>query len=430
MQPNGDLLYAEIEEDGRMVMSPELASRYGVRPGTRVHFHESPDGLYLCRPTRLARLYIEPTNQCNLDCRTCMHNICNEPPGKMSDAVFARIIEGLHDFSPPPTVFFGGFGEPLSHPEIVSMVAQAKALRTPVELITNATLLTTDLSRELIRAGLDTLWVSLDGATPESYADIRLGAALPQVLENIALFREVVYAETHSITPASNQRVKWWRPFPHGTRLGIAFVAMKRNVADLPEVINIGKRFGAERFLVTNVLPYTRDMIDEALYYRGLNNGRHRHLNLPGMYADENTFALISQAIHNVYGPWAGINVENSRNRCPFIASGVGAVSWDGSLAPCLPLLHDHTSYRGHNSYDEHFSRRWAIGNVVERSLLDLWNMPEHVAFRERVQAFDFSPCTECGGCNLLLKNEEDCFGNTFPTCGGCLWAQGVIQCP
>ncbi len=29
-----------------------------------------------------------------------------------------------------------------------------------------------------------------------------------------------------------------------------------------------------------------------------------------------------------------------------------------------------------------------------------------------------------------VLLNEEDCFGNTFPTCGGCLWAQGVIRCP
>ena len=200
MTNNGDFLYAQVEEDGRLVLSSELASRYGVRPGIRVHFHEGPDGLYIRRPTRLAKLYIEPTNQCNLDCRTCMRNIWDEPMGKMSDAVFARIIEGLRDFSPPPTIFFGGFGEPLSHPEIVRMVAQAKALGAPVELITNATLLTPDLSRELIRAGLDRLWVSLDGATPESYADIRLGAALPQVLENLARFREVVFAETHAHT--------------------------------------------------------------------------------------------------------------------------------------------------------------------------------------------------------------------------------------
>jgi len=35
-----------------------------------------------------------------------------------------------------------------------------------------------------------------------------------------------------------------------------------------------------------------------------------------------------------------------------------------------------------------------------------------------------------CGGCTLVDENKEDCFGNTFPVCGACLWAQGVIQCP
>jgi len=67
-------------------------------------------------------------------------------------------------------VFFGGFGEPLAHRRLVAMVGQAKALGSPVELITNGTLLTEAVSRRLIAAQLDVLWVSLDGATPESYA--------------------------------------------------------------------------------------------------------------------------------------------------------------------------------------------------------------------------------------------------------------------
>jgi len=350
--------------------------------------------------------------------------------GKMSDATFARIIEGLGDFSPPPTVFFGGFGEPLSHPNIVDMVVEAKALGAPVELITNATLLTPQLSRELVRAGLDMLWVSLDGATPESYADIRLGAALPQVLENLACFRQVLYAETHQNENDPSSKVIPWLPFPRGTRLGIAFVAMKRNIADLPEVINIGKSLGADRFLVTNLLPYSREMVDEALYFRGLSNNDHRDLSLPQMDADENTCATISQTLRNVYGPWAGINGNSQRNRCPFIASGAGAVSWDGDLSPCLPLLHNHTTYHSYCSYNERFSRRWVIGNVAEQSLFDLWNTPDHIAFRERVQIFSFPPCTKCGFCGMYMKNEEDCYGNAFPTCGGCMWAQGVIQCP
>ena len=94
--------------------------------------------------------------------------------------------------TPSPEVFFGGFGEPLAHPRIFEMVERVKALGVPrVELITNGCLLDEQASRRLITAGLDTLWVSLDGIRPESYSDVRLGALLPHVLENLRVFRDV-----------------------------------------------------------------------------------------------------------------------------------------------------------------------------------------------------------------------------------------------
>jgi hypothetical protein len=47
------------------------------------------------------------------------------------------------------------------------------------------------------------------------------------------------------------------------------------------------------------------------------------------------------------------------------------------------------------------------------------------------VVKFDFSPCQVCGVCNYAETNAEDCGGNLHPAaCGGCLWGQGVIQCP
>ena len=205
---------------------------------------------------------------------------------------------------------------------------------------------------------------------------------------------------------------------------------MKHNISDLPEVVNIGKRYGAEHFLVTNVLPYTREMVEKALYFGGLGNNDFRHLNLPAMDQDERTFSLIQRTLRNVYGPSAGITPERERDRCPFIAGGAGAVGWDGGFSPCLALMHNHTSYHSNCNYNERYSRRWVIGNVMERSLSDLWNTPEHLAFRESVQSFVFAPCTRCGFCDMYTKNEEDCFGNTFPTCGGCMWAQGVVRCP
>ena len=288
------------------MLSPELIFRYGIKPDVRVLVDEGTSGLYLRRPTRLLKLYIEPTNQCNLNCRTCIRRSWNEPLGKMADVVFDRVIEGLSAFSPRPTVFFGGFGEPLFHPKIVEMITRVKALGAPVELITNGTQLTPELSRRLIAAGIDVQWVSIDGATPESYADIRLGAALPQVLENVAHFRDALY--TQFVATACGVAPSF------RTLLGIAFVAMKRNIADLPAILSLARSFGAKRFLVTNVLPYTKEMCDEVLYNLGLYENACPEpiprLSMPRIDMTESTRDPIYWSMR--YGKnltWAGCNL-------------------------------------------------------------------------------------------------------------------------
>ena len=345
----------------------------------------------------------------------------------MQAAIFDGIIEGLRSLPTPPKIIFGGFGEPLLHPGIADMVARVKPLSTSVELITNATLLTPGISKELITAGLDVLWISLDGATPENYADIRLGAALPQVLENIAGFRKAIHFEY-------SQALQNGGTVPdNATQLGVAFVAMKRNITDLPEVIDIGRRMGAHHYLVTNVLPYTKEIVEEVLNYRALDQINLSQAKFSVMDIDEITSAPVISALQGKNITFTISNSKISRDRCPFIESGACAVSWDGNLSPCLPLLHSHTGYLSYLDRavsGERFSRRWTIGNLKDHNLTGLWNRLEHVAFRERVQAFNFPPCTSCGGCNLSHNNDEDCFGNEFPTCGGCLWSRGVIQCP
>jgi MoaA/NifB/PqqE/SkfB family radical SAM enzyme len=366
---------------------------------------------------RLAKLYVEPTNACNLDCRTCIRNVWDERSGKMTAATFDAVLAGLQQFSPRPTIFFGGFGEPLSHPGIVDMVAGVKALGCSAELITNGTLLTEARGRSLIAAGLDRLWVSLDGARPESYADVRLGAVLPSVLKNVETFSRS-------------------RPYrrPRRPELGIAFVAMRRNITDLPELVALGRSLGATQYLVTNVLPYTAEMRAEILYEQALRGIAYLpspwtpHIDLPKIDFNDETTPQLDHVLRSPLNvSFAGHNLGAANNRCPFIDAGAGVVGWDGGFSPCLPLLHDHSSYLRDR---ERTSRRFIVGNLAERSLPDLWHAPEHLAFRARVQDFAFAPCTFCGGCDCSLSNEEDCFGNPFPTCGGCLWAQGIIRCP
>jgi MoaA/NifB/PqqE/SkfB family radical SAM enzyme len=407
-----------VDAEGRLVISPEIAQRLGLTPGATVHAELDGNNLRVRQTIhRLSKVYIEPTTHCNLTCRTCIRNVWDEPMGQMSDATFARIREGVKAFSLPQTVFFGGFGEPLFHPGIIDMISQAKSWGASVELITNGTLLDEKRSRQLIAAGLDVLWVSLDGATPESYTDVRLGAALPRVIENIDRFR--------TMRPTAQS------PSPE---IGIVFVAMDRNYRDLPDLLRLARKLGATRFLVSNVLPHTPEMRGEVLYTFAMSNDmyfpspRQPELYMPKMDAARLATPPLYEAI---CGSWnlnfIGTHSQLTSDRCPFIEAGATAIGWDGGVSPCLPLLHSNHNYL--NGLDRH-ARRYLVGNINEHSLSDLWQASEYVTFRARVQAFDFSPCTICDGCPLSEKNEEDCYGNEFPTCGGCLWAQGFVQCP
>lgn len=410
--------WAEVDERGRLVIAPEIAERYGLRPGARVRLDLDTNSVRLHRPvTHLAKLYIEPTNWCNIDCRTCMRNNWEVETGFMRADTFERIVDGLAALPSPPTVVFSGIGEPLSHGRITDMIARVKAAGCRAEMITNGTLLNEKRARAIIAAGLDLLWVSIDGARPESYADVRLGAELPRVLENVRRFRRL--------------RRPSHRPVP---QIGIAFVAMKRNIGDLPELLEMGRSLGAMYFHVSNLLPHTAEMSDEILYRESLTSITYfpsrwlRQLSLPKMDLNEFTREPFLKALDSGYNViFAGNNLGMSNDVCTFIESGSMIVGWDGSVSPCSPLLYTHTGYlRGY----ERKSYRHIIGRVQERDLIDLWLDPEYVEYRERVHSFAFAPCSYCGGCEMSRENLTDCFDSPAPACGGCLWAQGVVACP
>ena len=99
-------LSAYVDDEGRLVLPREMISHFGLKPGAEVRIEEGLSGLKVSRPvTHLAKVYIEPTNACNLECRTCIRNVWDEPIGQMSGKTFNRIIEGLKAFSPPPLSF-------------------------------------------------------------------------------------------------------------------------------------------------------------------------------------------------------------------------------------------------------------------------------------------------------------------------------------
>jgi len=331
--------WATVDEAGRLVLPDELIIQFGIKPGDQIRIDEEMHRLSVHRPIRhLAKIYVEPTNYCNLNCRTCIRNNWNVEMGKMSGQTFERILEDAQKIFPPPMVFFGGLGEPLFHRDTVDMVHQMKEIGCRVELITNATLLDDKKTKGLISAGLDTLWVSIDGARPESYADVRLGATLPNVMKNVMHFNRV--------------RPPAHRPIPE---IGIVFVAMKRNIADLPEVLAIGRRLRAKRFIVSNLIPHTEEMEKEILYQRTIRNIAYLpspwlpKLSIPKMDLNDITSDAFIHSLNSGNTiTFIGNNLGKANDVCSFVESGSITIGWNGNISPCIPLLYEHTIYLNH----------------------------------------------------------------------------------
>ena len=411
------ILSLRVDAEGRLVVDPSEARQLGLNPGDALRI-ETGDPLWVARRpvTDLARVYVEPTNACNLACATCVRNVWSAQSGFMTEETFDAILGGLAAFPRPPAVFFGGFGEPLAHPRILSMIEGARRLGCRVEMITNGILLGEEVRRALVSLGLHRLWVSIDGATPAAYRDVRIGDALPEILENLAALRRL-----RDASPGL------------GPRLGIAFVAMRRNVAELPDVVKLGREAGMDRLLVTNVLAYTADLKDEVLYDEGLAPGDGDTPERPAILLPRlEPSVAVRQALAAVFdgGPVdlrVRLSAERGRNFCPFVERGTTSVRWDGTVSPCLALLYEHDYWLGDRRRHSYAS---AVGNVREKGLAELWADPAYVELRQRLQAFDFSPCSSCNTCEMADDNRQDCSGSPHPACGGCLWAQGLIQCP
>lgn len=137
-------------------------------------------------------LDIEASSVCNLRCEFCETNYekVGTKYGYMEFDVFKKIIDegaqyGLYAIK----LNSGARGEPLLHKKIVQMVEYAKKKGIiDVYMNTNAVLLTRELGRKLIDAGLDRISISFEGTKPQIYEKYRIGAKFDKVRRNILEF--------------------------------------------------------------------------------------------------------------------------------------------------------------------------------------------------------------------------------------------------
>ena len=137
---------------------------------------------------------------CNFKCGYCpcstphllkKHNV---QKGVMDFSLFRKIIDDLNDFPQPIKILrLVKEGEPLLNRRFADMVRYAKSKQpyVKVDTTTNATLLTPELSLDIIDAGLDKIFISLQGMNAEAYKRISgVRVDFDRLLENVMYFCE------------------------------------------------------------------------------------------------------------------------------------------------------------------------------------------------------------------------------------------------
>jgi radical SAM protein with 4Fe4S-binding SPASM domain len=284
---------------------------------------------------------------------------------------FRHIVDGLPGLE---RLTLQGLGEPLLAPRLTDMVAYAAGRGIAVGFNTNAQLLTPERSRQLVEAGVAWLHVSVDGATAGTYEGIRSGARFDRLEQHVP-----------ALTAAARRRSDG------GPDICLVFVAMRRNIRELPDVVRLASRWGVPAVRVQNLshsfddtdpsgtyAEIRRYAADEALFTAGDLGLAQTAFSEAAAAADELGLALRLPQLDERPAPQ-----RQQRRGCDWPWTSA-YVTHTGDVQPCCMVMG---------------SERATLGSVSDRSFAEVWRGRAYRAFRRRLESDD--PPDVCRGCSL-----------------------------
>ena len=274
------------------------------------------------------RLYIDPTNICNLRCPLCPtgRGEIGRERGFMELSLFRKIVDELRDYLFQVDLYL--WGEPLLNKQILSMINYCHRWKIRTRISTHFSLMKVDYEG-LVRSGLDELIVSLDGASPETYDVYRIGGKFGLVIDNIRRL-----SDAKSRLGSKNPEIVW------------QYLVMAHNDKEIQKAKDMAKSLGVRLRIVP-----ARAGIGES---------------------------ILKDHEENSYKGWASRKISrykpNGERRfkitsCLFLWLQ-SVINWDGGVAPCCPS----------------FSSRNDFGNVSLNSFWDIWNGERYVYARHAVK--------------------------------------------
>jgi heme b synthase len=128
-------------------------------------------------PDTLRMVAWEVTRSCNLACVHCRaSSLCGPYPEELTTDEGKKLLDDIAALSNPVIILTGG--EPLLRPDIYELAAYGDRKGLRMVLATNATLVTEEIARKMLNAGIKRVSVSIDGLNAASHDGFRgvLGA--------------------------------------------------------------------------------------------------------------------------------------------------------------------------------------------------------------------------------------------------------------
>ena len=128
---------------------------------------------------------IESTNICNAKCVFCPRDEMHRRQGVMSFDLFKKIVDECAELG-ITHVRVHNYGEPFIDRRLVEKVRYAKGKGIQeVGMISNGSLITEEVARGMIEAGLDAINISVDAGGREVFESTRIGLKYDKVIDNV-----------------------------------------------------------------------------------------------------------------------------------------------------------------------------------------------------------------------------------------------------
>lgn len=445
-----------------------------IRQENNLSSYSGPQPAFLKHPSKL---FVETTTRCNFKCQACVKQSSGSGivDGDMSLATFMALVPAFPHLE---RLVLSGIGEPLLHPrleEFISIAKKSMPHGSWVGFQSNGALLTKTRAISLIIAGLDRICLSLDSVSGDTFRTLREGGEVTDIEQALSIL-------------GSAKDLCGKDEF----EIGIEFVLRRDNVHELVDVLKWASDRGATFAIVTHLLPYDSSQVSQisydynsddalALYepwrkvadsegididryfdilysftnfrtkeeQRILDHVRHMMLesNQRGIFLQVKNILARDESLHSeithIFEKSKAVAMETGLDlrlpeivpkadrKCDFIEGGSAMVSWDGNVHPCYYLWHKYNCYHKERNIGRHIDAK-SFGNVERLNIMEVWNCPEFIAFRQEVQGYDFSYCSNCNvaPCGFIDNPDfsNDCHVSTVP-CGDCFWCMGMFNC-